>query len=266
MPRRLLDEKLLDKLAKKLSRTSLQIVKLVSARAARKGISSEAALILFAKENGIGAATVLRKLDPNKQMEVRSATQNLIKALPKSASSKRSLRAAVLSPQDDFVDPFLSDALYSGLSGVSSEAYQMLFILENSIRDFIKRILEKKYGSNWWSEIAKTKSTSEIAKKAVDRKKNEADNWWHAKRGAHEIFYIDYADLLKIIRIFDAQFSIYFKKGGEKNLPGKLAELAPTRNVVAHNNPIIKTDLERLRVHSKDWIKYMQYLYQNLAS
>jgi hypothetical protein len=101
-----------------------------------------------------------------------------------------------------------------------------------------------------------------LAKKAIDRKDNETDNWHHGARGAHEIFYVDYSDLLLIIRSFDSEFAPYFKKTVEHNLPGKLAELVPTRNVVAHNNPITKPDLDRLKIHSIDWIKYMQHLHK----
>ena len=137
-----------------------------------------------------------------------------------------------------------------------------MFILENSLRSFIERVLLAKYGRDWWLEVGKKKAISEIAKKVAGRKSNEAENWHHAKRGVHEIYYTDYSDLLQLMKSFDSEFSKYFKKGAEKNLPGKLAELTPTRNVVAHNNPITKNDLERLQIHAKDWIKYMQYLHE----
>lgn len=41
---------------------------------------------------------------------------------------------------------------------------------------------------------------------------------------------------------------------------GKLEELTPMRNIIAHNNPITAKDLERLKVHARDWFAYMQYL------
>jgi uncharacterized protein (TIGR02391 family) len=62
------------KLASKLGKPNLaDINKLVSRRAAKLGVSSEAALVLLAKENGIGAAIYQRRLDPSKQAEVREA-------------------------------------------------------------------------------------------------------------------------------------------------------------------------------------------------
>src|SRR6266571_2107717 len=69
---RILDEKIMTKLAKKLGKRDLHAVNnMVSARASKKGISSEAALVLLAKEYGIGVSTYQRRLDPTKQTEIR---------------------------------------------------------------------------------------------------------------------------------------------------------------------------------------------------
>ena len=62
------------KLAKKLGRRDLSAInKLVSRRAAKSRISSEAALVVLAQENGIGSAVYQRRLDPAKQAEIRDA-------------------------------------------------------------------------------------------------------------------------------------------------------------------------------------------------
>ena len=71
---RILDLKIMSKLAKKLGKpTTTAVNKMVSARASRHGISSEAALVLLAREHGIGTSTYQRKLDPTKQAEIRDA-------------------------------------------------------------------------------------------------------------------------------------------------------------------------------------------------
>jgi hypothetical protein len=69
---RILDERIMTKLARKLGKRELRAVNsIVSARASKKGISSESALVLLAKEHGIGVSTYQRKLDPTKQAEIR---------------------------------------------------------------------------------------------------------------------------------------------------------------------------------------------------
>ncbi len=253
----LLDQKLVAKIAKKLGKSKTKVVKAVSAMATRQGIASESALILFARKHKVGSATAQRKLDQGKQLEIRSTISGSTASVSTTVRRGK-LPAKKLDSNPEFQDLYLSESIYSALP---AEAYSILFILENSLRLFVERILAAKYGSDWWLEIGKKKATSEIAKKVGDRKKNESENWHHTKRGVHEVYYTDYSDLLQLMRTFDTEFSSYFKKGAEKNLPGKLAELVPTRNVVAHNNPITKNDLDRLRIHVKDWIKYMQHLY-----
>jgi len=66
-----LDRKLLDKIATKLGKDRYAINVKVSKKASKYGISSEAALILLAKELNIGTAHYQRKLDPTIQVEVR---------------------------------------------------------------------------------------------------------------------------------------------------------------------------------------------------
>jgi hypothetical protein len=46
--------------------------KLVSSKASQHGIAAESALVVLAKQNGIGTSTYYRRLDPAKQAEVRS--------------------------------------------------------------------------------------------------------------------------------------------------------------------------------------------------
>lgn len=69
---RFLDQKLLDKVRQKLGKSkgsSINVI--VSQKASSLGVSSEAALVLISKELGIGTATYQRKLDPQKQSEIR---------------------------------------------------------------------------------------------------------------------------------------------------------------------------------------------------
>jgi hypothetical protein len=64
----------MSKLAKKLRKPKLSAINvMVSQKAAKIGISAEAALIVLAKEHGIGTSVYQRKLDPAKQAEVRDA-------------------------------------------------------------------------------------------------------------------------------------------------------------------------------------------------
>jgi len=71
---RILGLKIMSKIAKKLGKKDITAVNgIVSKKASKLGISAEAALILLAKEHGIGTSTYQRNLDVTKQAEVRDA-------------------------------------------------------------------------------------------------------------------------------------------------------------------------------------------------
>jgi len=68
----ILDRKLMGKIAAKLGKKEIKVVNgMVSRRAAKLGISAEAALVILARENEIGTSTYQRKLDGAKQEEIR---------------------------------------------------------------------------------------------------------------------------------------------------------------------------------------------------
>lgn len=88
---RILDEKLMIKIAAKTGKQSIKPVNvMVSQKAAKLGISSEAALVILAKENGIGVATYQRRLDSAKQAEVRDALPSIFspRVITRSKSTK----------------------------------------------------------------------------------------------------------------------------------------------------------------------------------
>lgn len=71
---RILDAKIMSKVARKLGKKDITAVNImVSKKASKLGISAEAALILLAKQHGIGTSTYQRNLDVTKQAEVRDA-------------------------------------------------------------------------------------------------------------------------------------------------------------------------------------------------
>ena len=101
---RRLDPKLMGKVAKKLGKAKLVDVNVVvSKRAAKLGISSEAALVILARENGIGTSAFQRKLDPTKQAEVRGALPSIFandrRQLPQTRNSSSRVRSAAPSPR-----------------------------------------------------------------------------------------------------------------------------------------------------------------------
>ncbi len=96
-----LDQNLIAKIAAKLGKEPKAVSNMVSSRAAKHGISSEAALILLAKGSGIGTSTFLRKLDPAKQAEVRGSLSGASSSAPATAQMGNALKANGQKPLTD---------------------------------------------------------------------------------------------------------------------------------------------------------------------
>ncbi len=129
-----------------------------------------------------------------------------------------------------------------------AKIYPIIYVFENSIRYVIIRVLSKG-GVDWWT----TSVQNDIQKKATDRINQELKRKWHGKRGAHPIFYVDIEDLSRII---SKNWSVF------KTLLNDLEwvkvcinSIKISRNVIAHNNPLSRDDIKRIKVFFNDWIK-----------
>jgi Swt1-like HEPN len=135
-----------------------------------------------------------------------------------------------------------------------AELYIILHCFENSVRNFIEDILTKKIGKNWW-DTAKNK---ELEQKIKERKDKEAKNKWLSPRGKTSLLlYLDWGDLVKIIRKFESDFNPHIDE--VKFVELRLEELEKIRNIVAHNGVIpSKDDFDRVVLHFKDWCNQLK--------
>lgn len=94
MARQRLDPKILNKMAHRKN-TSVQYMReQISRKAGREGISAEAAQVILARQLGIGTASVLRRLAPHIQQEVRTGLQGNENTTP-----IRSMRSKPAAPE-----------------------------------------------------------------------------------------------------------------------------------------------------------------------
>ena len=90
MGRAILDPKIMAKIAERSGRKNPSSVSvMISQKASKLGISSEAALIIIAKKHGIGTSVYQRSLDPAKQAEVRAAISTQLPATATVSVSRR---------------------------------------------------------------------------------------------------------------------------------------------------------------------------------
>jgi len=216
-------------------------------------MSTEDATYVIAHIEGLDLTTYL---DPQTVSRVRTL---IPRAAPSSTPASRKktqvrpdrhvvIRIDASLPQ---VDACLSTTLLKDARKMA-QVYPKYYVLENSIRVVIKRILENSYGNLWWQ----TRVAKPVRDTVADRMKKEAKQPWHGKRAQHEIFYSDFGDLAKIIKKNWSDFEDFFPS--QPWVTQRLEELEHPRNVMAHHNPISHEDLRRIDLYFHDWVALLR--------
>jgi len=147
MARKLLDPKLLTKIAAAKGKSEKYIGEMVSKFAHKHGVSSQAALVYLAKQSDIGTALYQRKLDASKQAEVRDllakpSPERAVTARkatrppsqPKPASKRASLKSATRHLLRDGVLRERCLDLLAASSRYDRAINQATLVLEDRIR------------------------------------------------------------------------------------------------------------------------------------
>lgn len=260
MPR--LDSLLIKKLANKINKPGKYIKEQISKRASRNNVSSEAFFVKWLRDEGIGCQRYYNKLDPNIKKQITDLTQ-------KTEISKREIIKKIISPRilkinNINITPTGKLINKSTVNDACQNAnlYPELYLFENSLREFIRIVLSRKYGQKWWD----IRVRKEIRDKVADRIKKEQMNRWHGIRGVHPLSYTDLSDLTNILRRHQSDFAKFFRgvTGGLTWLTQKLEEIYLTRNNIAHSSPLTKKDVNRFRTYFKDWYDQLPNIENNI--
>jgi hypothetical protein len=169
----------------------------------------------------------------------------------KSSNNTKRFTVVKIEPNIPQVDALISTTLAEDAKKMAM-VYPKYYVLENSIRVVIKRILEKAHGKDWWQLTV----AGRVQAIVTDRIQKEDKQPWHGKRGQHEIFYSDFGDLKKIITKNWDDFKAIFPS--QAWICQRLDELEHPRNVMAHHNPIGSADLNRIDLYFSDWIALLK--------
>ena len=129
--------------------------------------------------------------------------------------------------------------------------YPLLYVLENSIREVIDRLMTNRYGNNWWDLKA-----GKLKDKVNERMSDEKKNSWHQRRSARPIDYLDLAQLPALVRqiqkdivpdiIPSIEWFIQF-----------VEEVYKSRCVVCHMNPLDSTNIGAVKLRFTQWQRQM---------
>ena len=95
-----------------------------------------------------------------------------------------------------------------------------------------------------------------IRRNVDNRKIKEEENRWHARRGSRNIFYTNFGDLRDIIIDNWEIFQNFFPD--QHWIASRFKDLEISRNIIAHNNPLPKKEIDRIKIYFQDWINQVE--------
>jgi hypothetical protein len=131
----------------------------------------------------------------------------------------------------------------------TSSVYIAIHAFENTVRRFISQKLQEAKGINWWETSVK----SEVRTRAENRRDAEQTIRWHSVRGDNLIDYTEFGDLISIISGNWLLFEPHITNiDWAKEIIGSLEK---SRNVIMHGGTLKATDIERIGVFIRDWLR-----------
>jgi hypothetical protein len=134
-----------------------------------------------------------------------------------------------------------------------AKVYPLLYVFENSVREFVDGHLTNAYGAKWWDEPG---LVPKGVRDNVERVRNaEAVNRAHTSRKARPIYYTMLGDLVNIVT--STKGNLVFKRPMFPRatwFPELVHSAEVTRNIFAHMNPLQKRDIRRLEDALGIWL------------
>ena len=145
--------------------------------------------------------------------------------------------------------PFVSEDRRADLAKLLP-IYAQLFLLENSMRGLVEKVLRDALGSSWWDQAA----SEGMKRKHQERIRNEqTKKWAPARTDIGPLFSIDWSDLVTLMRKYEALFKPVV---GEISFLHRFDDAAMYRHVVAHNGAFRDEDDSAIvGIHYRAWIK-----------
>jgi hypothetical protein len=133
-----------------------------------------------------------------------------------------------------------------------AQLYIIIHCYENSARRIVDEVLTKKLGPTWWQ----TAANAQMKLKVADRQTKEMRNKWLASRGTSPLFYIDWSDLLSLIRKYESDFNSLIPD--YKFVEFRFEEMERLRNIVAHNGVLPTEDeFNHVILSFKQWCRQL---------
>jgi len=222
-------------------------------------MSTEEAIELIAHLEGLD---VSKYLDSSQVEQVRRLVHQ--RAILESPEAQRRATATVkvvnvtIGGKFKLSDPLLPKRVLEDAKAMAN-VYAEMYVFENSVREVIKRALLRTYGDNWWDDCIPLG----IRRYAQLRMDDDEKNAWHGRRGDHPVYYVDISHYISIIQTLWSDFEDLFPS--QSWIVERIDEIARSRNVVDHHNPLRKADQDRIKVFFADWFRQIESVKDRLV-
>ena len=177
-------------------------------------------------------------------------------SLRRSKAGVSTPRPLVFPQQFKLADPVLDDTKLREAREMA-EVYPLIYVLENSMREVVLRVMGAKYGSDWWDTALNSGKLKTLKANSDARREKEKQQSWHQRRGAHPIDYIDLGQLGDIVIGKQDDFFPTVLGDNRSWFEQFMRELEPSRNVLCHMNPLDIHNIADLKVKAARWNRLM---------
>lgn len=127
--------------------------------------------------------------------------------------------------------------------------YELLYCLENSMRELIERTLKESPDLGEWTDGIE----AGILANAKTREEQDEAARWHGPRGESILNYLDFPDLGAIILHRWDDFADLL--GDRRWVEGYFREMNPTRRALAHTGDLTEFDVRRMEMRVQEWLR-----------
>lgn len=134
---------------------------------------------------------------------------------------------------------------------MAERAYPVLYVFENSAREFVHGHLKAAYGKDWWD---REKLVPKGPREAYKRNKGaQGRNRWVERKNAHPIYYTELGHIADIITS-DEGWKVFKPILNDQSwVKQHVRAFEVPRNVVSHMNPVLDKTIKGLEVRAQEW-------------
>ncbi len=160
------------------------------------------------------------------------------------------LKSEIERATDALIAPHLSQVEFGIRASATrmAEFYQIFYVLENDIRQFVNRVLEETYEEAWWD-----KQVPEVVRTYAKSNRDKESKEGLPPRSPNPIDYITFGHLGEIIKSNWDIFAGLFPNCEIERLEKVVSRLNMARGPLAHCGYLPEDEVVRLKLAIRDW-------------